>query len=181
MAASVMFYIPETLILLALGLSPTVVAFIVDKSKGKYATISVGGMNIAGITPALLDLWSGKNNISAAMGILTDPLDLMIMFAGAAFGWMLYLTIPPVVSGLLTLIAQHRIAQLRGDQKKLIKEWGEGIAVGPRAIDAREAAQDQDDIVDEKISASNGEPGEESLDQLDNVNGVPEPQTPSNT
>ena len=181
MGASVMFYIPETLILLALGLSPTVVAFIVDKSKGKYATISVGGMNIAGITPALLELWGGKNNISAAMSILTDPLDLLIMFAGAAFGWMIYLTIPPVVSGLLTLISQHRISQLRSEQKKLIKEWGEGIAVGPRALDAREAGQNLDDVVDENMVASNGEPDEEPREELDNANSMPEPQTPSNT
>ena len=181
MAASLVFIIPQVFILLALGLSPTVVAFIVDKSKSKYAAFSVGGMNVAGVTPSLLELWNGKNNVSAAMDILTDPFDLAIMFAGAGFGWMLYLVIPPVVSGLLTVIAHHRITQLRTEQKKLIKEWGEGIAVGPRAIDAREAAQDQDNIVDEKIAASNGEPDEEPLDQLDNVNGVPEPQTPSNT
>ena len=69
MAASLVFIIPQVFILLALGLSPTVVAFIVDKSKKKYAAISVGGMNIAGVIPALLELLKGKNNISAAMDI----------------------------------------------------------------------------------------------------------------
>ncbi|SVC72495.1 uncharacterized protein METZ01_LOCUS325349, partial [marine metagenome] len=112
MAASLVFIIPQVFILLALGLSPTVVAFIVDKSKSKYAAFSVGGMNVAGVTPSLLELWNGKNNVSAAMDILTNPFDLAIMFAGAGFGWMLYMVIPPVVSGLLTVIAHHRITQL---------------------------------------------------------------------
>ena len=78
MAAALVFIIPQVFILLALGLSPTVVAFIVDKSRRKYAAFSVGGMNVAGVTPALLELWNGKNNVSAAMDILTDPFDLTI-------------------------------------------------------------------------------------------------------
>ena len=174
MAASLVFVIPQVFILLALGLSPTVVAFIVDKSKKKYAAFSVGGMNIAGVTPALLDLLKGKNNVSAAMEILTSPFDLTIMFAGAAFGWMLYMVIPPVVSGLLTVIANYRISQLRTEQKKLIKEWGEGIAIGPRAIEAREAAENQDNAANEIIPQRE----DESLDDTEQTNVVPELQTP---
>ena len=174
MAASLVFVIPQVFILLALGLSPTVVAFIVDKSKKKYAAFSVGGMNIAGVTPALLDLLKGKNNVSAAMDILTSPFDLTIMFAGAAFGWMLYMVIPPVVSGLLTVIANYRISQLRTEQKKLIKEWGEGVAIGPRAIEAREAAENQDNTTDETLP----KPGDEYLDDSERTNGVPELQSP---
>ena len=177
MAASLVFIIPQVFILLALGLSPTVVAFIVDKSKSKYAAFSVGGMNVAGVTPSLLELWNGKNNVSAAMDILTDPFDLAIMFAGAGFGWMLYLVIPPVVSGLLTVIAHHRITQLRTEQKKLIKEWGEGVAIGPRAIEMREAADNEGGTTDENTA----QPGDEPSGPEDESDGVPELQTPPAT
>ena len=172
-----MFVIPQIFILLALGLSPTIVAFIGDKTKQKYATLCVGGMNITGVIPSLIDLWNGKNNISAAMDILTNPFDVIIMFAGAAFGWMLYLAIPPVVSGLFTVIAHHRIAQLRVEQKKLIKEWGEGIAVGPRAIEAREAAEKQSNAEGDEKTGPNEEIEERTLGQTNNKNGAPEPQT----
>ena len=175
MAASLVFVIPQVFILLALGLSPTVVAFIVDKSKKKYAAFSVGGMNIAGVTPALFELIKGKNNVSAAMDILTSPFDLTIMFAGAAFGWVLYMVIPPVVSGLLTVIANYRISQLRTEQKKLIKEWGEGVAIGPRAIEAREAAENQVNPTNESASESE----EVSLEDTEQTTSVPELQTPS--
>ena len=73
MAASLVFIIPQVFILLALGLSPTVVAFIVDKSKSKYAAFSVGGMNVAGVTPPLFELWNGKNTTTATEDILQNP------------------------------------------------------------------------------------------------------------
>ena len=82
--------------------------------------------------------------------------------------------IPPVVSGLLTVIANYRINQLRVEQKKLIKEWGEGIAIGPRAIEAREAAENQGNTSGETpTQAEEGFPR-----QQNESNGVPELQTP---
>lgn len=181
LAAAIMFVIPQVFILLALGLSPTIVAFIVDRSKQKYATFCVGGMNIAGVIPSLMDLWNGNNNVSAAMEILTNPFDVIIMFAGAAFGWMLYLAIPPIVSGLFTVTAHHRIAQLRVEQKRLIKEWGEGIAMGPQAIEAREAAYRQNEVEGEQETVPNEEAEEELIDHPSNPNGSPEPQSPATT
>ena len=144
MGASVLFIIPQVFILLVFGLSPTIVAFIVDKAKQKYAFFCVGGMNIAGVTPALFKLWNGPNTVSSAIDILTDPFDLLIMFMGAAFGWIIYLFIPPVITGLLTVIGHHRISGFRAEQKKMIKEWGEGIAIGPQAIEAKEGTTDNE-------------------------------------
>ena len=36
-----------------------------------------------------------------------------------------------------------RLITISPGAKKLIKEWGEGVAIGPRAIEAREAAENQ--------------------------------------
>ena len=149
MGASVLFIIPQVFILLLFGLAPTIVAYVVDKSEKKYAFFSVGGMNIAGVIPSLFELWSGKNSISAAMDILTEPLNLLIMFSGAAFGWIIYLFVPPVETTLLTVVGHHKISVLRSEQKKMIKEWGEGVAIGPKAIDARETAEFEQKIVQE--------------------------------
>ena len=117
--AAAMFLVPQVFILLALGMSPTIVAFIVDKSKQKYATFCVGGLNFAGVTPSIIELWMGKNDISQTFDILTNPFDVIIMFTGAAFGWIIYLTIPTFISGLMAVISQQRIASLRSEQKRL--------------------------------------------------------------
>ena len=131
-------------------MAPTIVAYIVDKSNGKFAFFSVGAMNLTGITPALIKLWNGENTVSAAIDILSDPFDLLIIFAAAALGWLIYLGLPPVIRGLLTVISKHRITNLKMEQKRLVKEWGEGVAIGPRAIEIQEASKKEDFIPEEE-------------------------------
>jgi hypothetical protein len=79
----------------------------------------------------MLELWAGQNNISHAIEIITNVFDLIVMYAAATFGWLLFMAIPPVVNGLLAVVAQHRIAQLRSRQRELIKEWGDDIIARP--------------------------------------------------
>lgn len=132
MITLVMVAAPASIILFLIGLLPTIVAFFIDKSAKKYSAFCVGAMNITGVLPAWWKLfWTGQHTVNEAIQIITDVFDLIIMYAAATFGWLLYIAIPPVVSALLAVVAQHRIAQLRSRQRDLIKEWGEGIAARP--------------------------------------------------
>ena len=49
------------------------------------------------------------------------------MFAAAAFGWLIFMAIPPVVAALMSVAAQQRIMQLRSQQRDMINEWGQDI------------------------------------------------------
>ena len=122
---------PESIVLLLVGLLPTMVAFVVDKSSGKYATLCVGTMNITGIFPSIFALWTGQNNFSQAIQIITDIFDLVIMYGAAGLGWILYIIIPSAVGALLNIIAERRINRLRNQQKELINEWGKDVAIQP--------------------------------------------------
>ncbi len=122
---------PESVVVLLIGLLPTMVAFVVDKSSGKYATFCVGSMNITGIFPSIFELWAGNNNMSQAIQIITDVFDLVIMYGAAGFGWILYIIIPSAVSTLLTIMGQRRIARSRNRQRELIGEWGKDVAARP--------------------------------------------------
>lgn len=124
----VLLKFPESILVLFIGILPTMVAFVVDKSSGKYATFCVGSMNVTGIFPAIYALWTGKNNMSQAIQIITDVFDLVIMYGAAGIGWILYIIIPTGVSALLTIIGQRRISRLRNRQRELILEWGKDIA-----------------------------------------------------
>lgn len=140
MGAAAIFMVPGVVMLLVFGMIPGIVAWMIDRSPKKYATFCVGGMNLSGVFPAFLELWNGNRDIAQAIQILSNPFDLVIMFAAAAFGWLLYVFIPPIVVALLTVIAQHRIAELRGLQRKLIQDWGDGVAVGPEAMELAAAS-----------------------------------------
>lgn len=125
-----MVLFPGMVLLALVGMLPTIVAFIIDKAPKKYAAFCVAGMNISGVFPAVLDLWQGANNIKASMAIITNVFELTVMYAAAAFGWLIYMAIPPVVAALMAIAAQQRIMQLRANQREMINEWGQDIARG---------------------------------------------------
>ncbi|MBT3551758.1 MAG: hypothetical protein HOO19_04085 [Rhodospirillaceae bacterium] len=121
---------PGLVLLVVVGLVPTFVAFMVDKAPKKYLAFCVAGMNLSGVFPAMIDLWQGANDIKAAVNIITNVFELTVMYAAAAFGWLIYMAIPPVVAALMAVAAQQRIMQLRASQREMINEWGQDIAQG---------------------------------------------------
>ncbi len=169
MFVMVMIAFPGIIMLLFIGMLPTVVAYIIDRTQKKYATFCVGAMNLSGVFPFLSDLWTGNNNIHGAIEIMTNAFDLIVMYAAASFGWLLYIAVPPVVNALLAVAAQHRIAQLRSRQRELIREWGQEITVSPQ----------------DKVPPANGVAGEITENGEDNGasngNGVPSIPKPEMT
>ena len=117
-----------SMMIIAIGMSPTLVAAVIDRSPKRFALFAVGGMNLSGVFPYLLDLWLGPHTLDHALELLANPFVLLAMFGSAMGGWALYFAVPPIVTGILTAITQRRIAVLRGTQKGLIEEWGEGVA-----------------------------------------------------
>jgi hypothetical protein len=73
-------------------------------------------------------VWSAGDGIGAAMEILTDALALAIMYGAAAFGWMLFVLLPPAVWAVQKVVAERRVTELRADQQRLIEQWGEKIS-----------------------------------------------------
>jgi hypothetical protein len=130
----VMFVFPGTVILVVVGLAPTLVAFLMDRTPKKYAAFCMGGMNFAGVFPWIMKLWGMGalgGGVKDAISITFNPFNMIVMYGAAAFGWMIYQTVPPIVAAMIAVSAQHRIAQLRGRQRELIKEWGDAIAFAP--------------------------------------------------
>jgi len=130
----VLFVFTGSVIVTLVGMAPTFVAFLADRTPRKYATFCMGGMNFAGVFPSLMKLWevAVTGGVKDSIAITFNPFNLMVMYSAAAFGWLLYQMVPPIVAAMIAVTAQHRIAQLRGRQRELIKEWGDAIALAPR-------------------------------------------------
>lgn len=132
-----------TVILVFFGLLPTIVAWVIDRSEQKYAMFCVFGMNLSGLLPFLMDIWFKDHSTDAAVAVLTNVFELMVIYSAAAFGWMLFIALPPVITTFLTVILERRVAVLKGNQKTILEEWGEGIItvigtldIGPKGDDA---------------------------------------------
>ena len=124
---------PSSLMILSLGMLPTLVTFFCDQTEHKYAAYCVGGLNFCGTVPFLLKLTS-DHSLSAAVNIMSNVFSLAIIFGSAGFGWLLFRSIPPVISSFLIIMADTRVKSLKTMQQRIIDEWGisvmEGIELG---------------------------------------------------
>jgi len=128
------FLAAPTVVFVLVGMTPTIVAFIIDRSPKRYATFCVGGMNFSGVFFFLLDLWThGEHTIAHALDILSNVFALAVILSAAGFGWLLFVAVPPVVAMFLTVMAQRRVVYLRTRQREIIEEWGEDVVAAAGA------------------------------------------------
>ncbi|MBT4890956.1 MAG: acyl-CoA synthetase [Rhodospirillales bacterium] len=117
-----------TVMLLFFGMLPSFVAFIIDRTSEKYATFCVSAMNFTGLFPYMMDLWIGSHTILAAIDTLTNVFSLFVIYGSSGFGWLIFSSVPPVTSTILSAFNQKRVSTLRSRQRTLIGDWGEGVA-----------------------------------------------------
>ncbi len=118
---------PASVLFIIFSMMPGLVAYIIDRTEEKSATFCVGGLNFCGAFPYLLELWLGDHSVGQAMQLLTDVFVLAVMYGGAAMGWMLYLSLPPVIASFIQVMSQKRLDQLRSTQRELLEEWGDEL------------------------------------------------------
>ncbi|KZB60344.1 hypothetical protein [Thalassospira sp. MCCC 1A02491] len=117
-----------TFVTLVVGLLPSLVAFIFDRSPGRTMARCVFGLNFSGVAPYILELWQvPSQTVGGATQQIFQPLALSIMYGAAGLGWLLYLAMPPIVANVLNLSAQRRVGELRKKQRALIKTWGDSL------------------------------------------------------
>ena len=136
--ALIPFSLP-TMALLFAGLLPTLVAALTDRSSSRYAWICVGGMNFAGLVPAVINLWFGHHEITYALHLITTPRVMLMAYLAAAGGWGLYFIAPPIVLTVMMATAKRRSTSLGVQLKKLEEEWGPEVqARAAQAVAAEE-------------------------------------------
>ena len=118
--------LPTTLMLFVLSL-PTIVAFLVDRTRERYLVATVGLLNLCGLLPGLISLWQDGQSLETVFRLLTDMFYWLMAYGAAAVGWGIFVSLPPMVTSYYALVTQHRIQQLRKRQKQLIEEWGDDV------------------------------------------------------
>jgi len=115
------------LVLLLIGMAPTLVAYFVDKRPRKVTARAIGYLNFAGCMPYLFKLASGQSTIDNALSLVADPSALMIMYSAAAAGWTLNFLMSPIMSAYLAVQHESKGRSIRNRQDELIKEWGSEV------------------------------------------------------
>ena len=114
-------------ILLLSGLVPTMVATVVDRYRAKYLTRTVGFMNAAGLAPLIVQLWSNGPTMDAVAGILSRPINWLMMYGAAGIGWVLFLGMPTLARVFVDIRADQLQRELKARADQLVEEWGEEV------------------------------------------------------
>ncbi len=114
-------------IVLAVGMLPTIVAYVVDRTAGKYLTITVALLNFCGTLPGLRDLWLMRQAYGEAARIAADPLHWLTSYGAAALGWIVYLAVPVILSMYYSGVTAHRMEGLKRAQANLVESWGPAV------------------------------------------------------
>ncbi len=120
-------------ILLLSGLVPTMVATVVDRYRAKYLTRAVGFMNLAGLTPLIVQLWSNGLTMDGVASILSKPINWLTMYGAAGIGWVLFLGMPSLARVFVDIRADQLQRELKARAKQLAEEWGEEVTGKPRS------------------------------------------------
>ena len=119
-------FAPTTIILLC-GMTPTIVAAYTDRSRERMRGITIGALNLAGCTPFVIQLWLSEHTIENALGMLSDPMTWMIMYAAAGVGYCLEWAIVSSVSIFYAEKAKLRIKSIEKLQDELVERWGKEV------------------------------------------------------
>jgi hypothetical protein len=139
LAAGILFAFYESIVLLLIGMFPTGIALLLDRSPQKDQARAIGYLNFAGCVPWVVDFWMGDGGFEKVFDIVGDPIILAIMYTAAGVGWGLCFVVRPFVGTYLRMSADFRESQIRKRQEALIEVWGEEVT---EAIDEESGTGD---------------------------------------
>ena len=123
-AAPFMF---PTLVLLMVGLLPTLVALFVDKDREHSSAYAIGAMNCAGVAPFLIDLLIKGQSMENTFHILGDPNTWLVILGSAAIGQMIVSVIPQALTTLTFAHSETRVKTLKKNLDTLRENWGPDV------------------------------------------------------
>ncbi len=111
-------------IILAVGMVPTVVAAIVDKTEGKMRTMTVGAINFAGCSPFMIDVFKQGNSIETAITYIVQPQTIVVIYFAAGMGYTIDWAVTGIVSSIMNKKGKKRRKDIIKAQKDLVDRWG---------------------------------------------------------
>ncbi len=112
-----------------IGLLPSIVAYITDRTSSRALFHTVMACNLSGVFYYLLKLIYVHHNESHAMQeMLQNGNSWLVMYGSAGAGYMLYFVMPYFSFFFLRMVNGGKLMRLNGIQEKLLRDWGPTIA-----------------------------------------------------
>jgi len=117
-----LFLATPTLMILLVGLMPTITILITDK-RNLSKIFCIGGFNFAGIVPVIIQVIN-EYSLSGSLVISMEPFNLLIMYGLSALGAGLYYILPNQLVIIYKIMSKTKLESIKGKIEVLVKEWG---------------------------------------------------------
>lgn len=143
--ACALAFLPTT-ILIFFGMMPTFAALVIDPTPDRIKTMAVGCMNIAGVVPFLVELWTGgeAQSIGAAFAIVARAESMITMYSAAAAGYIIFYTVSGFVSKIILERGKVRFEEVKRRLSELERKWGREVT-GAVPLDERGFPEEEAD------------------------------------
>ena len=128
MLLSLIVFSPVSLLLLGVGMMPSIITAIFDRKPRKNALQTVACANFCGVMVFSVELWKNGNNLEYLGTILQNHINWLIMYGSALMGLMCYIVIPIIIALLLDAKSSIESSDLKKQMQALRDEWGPEVA-----------------------------------------------------
>jgi len=115
-------------IVMVIGMIPSIVAWITDRTEGRIRTLTVSSMNFAGCVPFLVEIYKTGNNIETAVSYITQPETIVVMYFAAGMGYLIDWAMTGIVSSIMVQKTKKRLSDILKEQKELTERWGHEVS-----------------------------------------------------
>jgi len=119
-------FMPTTIVLL-LGMIPTVVAAVIDRTGKGTKALTVGSMNLAGCTPFLIDLWMTGHTAENAVTIISNPQTMVVIYAASGIGYLISWAMAGIVGTIMVQRGNLRLKEIQKLQTEMVERWGREV------------------------------------------------------
>lgn len=114
-------------IILAIGMIPTFVAAVTDRSERRMRALTVGALNFAGCMPFLIEVFRKGNNMETAVQYILEPRTIVVMYMAAGMGYLIDWAMTGIVSSIMVQRGKIRLRDIRKAQSVLVDRWGQEV------------------------------------------------------
>lgn len=111
-------------VIMVVGMIPTIVATIVDRTEGRMRSMTIGAINFAGCAPFMVEVFKKGNNLETAITYILQPRTIVVIYFAAAMGYLIDWAMTGIVSSILVQKTKSRLKEIQKNQKDLTERWG---------------------------------------------------------
>ena len=123
-----------TCALMVFGMVPSIVAYVVDRGTRPMLAFTIAPLNLAGLMPYLLELWTGQDQMPTVVRLLSNVYVWLVIYLAAGAGWLVFMGMPRLVALVLERSLDVRKEKLKVLQAKLRADWGAQVSGGEDII-----------------------------------------------